>query len=432
MNKDYDPRHFIHVIPMLRVSVLLLLGIICGDYLIETVNIRLWLIIYAVVLALAIVTMKRSPWVSSVSFLVCIFCIGAIRISFYDTNLPGEEGLSGSIQQWALDVRQGIVDQLASASGDSDALGVASAMALGDKNMLSAELRETYSRAGASHILALSGMHLAIVYFILASIFRTNKRRASITILLFIWAYVVLTGMSVSVVRAAIMLTLWQILNSIGREQHPLNVLGLTASIIMLVTPDCVWNIGFQMSFMAVLFILILLPYWQSRMPQRLCRPSASISHQFSKTDLAVRRMGRWLWSACGVSIAAQMAVAPLSLHYFGRLSNYFLVTNLIVIPCATVVVSMMLLFVLLTMVGTIIPTAIVSDAIGKAVCLTTRMMNQVLERLSALPGASIEDMYINKKQVVLLYIIIATLLVIFHKYFFTMPTSVLYRPEQD
>ena len=192
---------------------------------------------------------------------------------------------------------------------DSDAYAVVAAMTLGDKSALSQELREVYSVTGASHVLALSGLHLGIIYMLLTLLLGGSRFFTFSPFHFFtlsaIWSFVFLVGMPVSVVRSATMLTVYALLSLGHRDKMSVNTLAFTALLVLIVSPLSLFDIGFQMSYLSVFAILLMVP-----LSERL----------FPVGYLMTHRVIRWLWGMVAVSCAAQIGVAPLVAYYFGRL----------------------------------------------------------------------------------------------------------------
>ena len=140
---------------------------------------------------------------------------------------------------------------------------VLAAMTLGDKSCLTKDLRNVYSQTGTSHVLALSGLHLSIVFNILLltfGLFRINRWVSYWLTLLVLWCFVVLVGMPVSVVRAAIMLSVGSIALLLHRRAASLSALSLAAAIVLVMNPESLWDVSFQLSFMAVLSLVFMEP----------------------------------------------------------------------------------------------------------------------------------------------------------------------------
>ena len=265
----------------------------------------------------------------------------------------------------------------------SDALAVVAAMALGDKSALTQELREVYSVTGASHVLALSGLHLGIIYMLLTFLFGGKKLFTFSLFHLFtlicIWAFVFLVGMPVSVVRSATMLTAYALLSLGYRDRMSVNTLAFTALLVLLVSPLSLFDIGFQMSYMAVFAILLLVPLSECLFP-----PGYLMEH----------RIVKWLWGIVSVSCAAQIGVAPLIAYYFGRFSTLFLLTNLIVIPGVTLILY-------LSMIVFVMPS------LAYLLLYIASFLNYVLTRIAAIPGASIDGLHPTILQATMTYVVI-------------------------
>ena len=189
---------------------------------------------------------------------------------------------------------------------DEEAYGVITAMTLGDKTTLSKELKGTYSRVGASHILALSGLHLMIIYGVITLVIGWHRYHMATQIItvLAIWAFALLTGLSTSVVRSAFMISLYALLSLGYRERMSVNTLAFVAIVLLIINPMAIYDLGFQLSFLAVLGILLIHPLINNLIAAN------------------VQQKHRWLSSAWGlvtVSIAAQIATAPLVMYQFGR-----------------------------------------------------------------------------------------------------------------
>ena len=259
-----------------------------------------------------------------------------------------------------------------------------SAMTLGDKSLIDKDLRSDYSRAGASHVLALSGLHLGIIYFVFSFMTARWRRRyhhwsrpvVEGLILITIWSYVVLVGMSPSVVRAAIMMTVYSLLSLQNRNRSSLNALAFTAIIMLVADPMILFNISFQLSFVAVAFILL----YQGRIYSLI--PSSS--HPIVK----------WCWRLLSVSLAAQLGVAPLTAYYFHQVSSYFLLSCLVVMVFTPLIIYLSLLFFLLMWLPAVQSWLV-------------HTQNTCLQGVSSLPGSTFVTPSLHPLQVCLIYVII-------------------------
>lgn len=286
-------------------------------------------------------------------------------------------------------IREKLLERYRCYGADGSSYAVLAAMTLGDKSALSKELREDYSIAGASHVLALSGLHLSIIYTILLLLTFGYRRRwlPQVLIMLAVWSYVVLVGMSASVVRSAVMLTIVSMVTILNRGSVLLNSLSFAAFVMLLCNPLTLYDIGFEMSFMAVLGIAMLEP---------LMRPRHLPKNIFQKLLYMI-------WGVISVSIAAQVGTAPLVAYYFGRFSCYFIITNLIVIPCATIILYGVVALAVLSW------WHLLANHIASALILITGFMNTVLHRIASLPGASIDGISLSPLQVIAVYIFLFT-----------------------
>ena len=291
----------------------------------------------------------------------------------------------------ALQWRSTLVQRIISPDDDSDAQAVLAAMVLGDKSELSKELRATYSATGASHILALSGLHLGIIYLLLTQLTLGRRRMwlTQVPVVLGIWAFALITGLSTSVVRAAMMISLYAVFSLGGRRQSPLGVLSFTAIIMLLFNSDSLYDIGFQLSFMAMLGILVFVPLFERMVSIRW---------------LMEHRVVKWLIAMMTMSVAAQLTTAPLVAYHFGRFSTYFLLTNLLAIPIATLI--------LYVAVATLIVPA-VAGVLG----WLAGVLNAVLGWVSGLPLASIEGLHPSLLQVAMMYLLEAVFFLILWRY---------------
>lgn len=288
----------------------------------------------------------------------------------------------------ALRLRQQLADRLRQSGIEGEALSVIAAMTLGDKSGLTREMKEAYSVSGASHVLALSGLHLGIIYAFLTLLFpRRRWRVASQGVVLgSIWSYVILVGMPASVVRAAVMISVYAVASLLGRARMSVNALSLAAIVMLVANPLNLWDIGFQFSFAAVLAIFILFQPLSALLPKRLWMSSCMV---------------KWVWSMIIVSVAAQVGTAPLVMYYFGRYSCYFLLTNFLVIPAA-----MLILYSVLAMFA-LSPFAVVERLLATFVLTVARWLNGGVSHIAAWPGASIEGIRISRLQLILIYLLI-------------------------
>ena len=265
------------------------------------------------------------------------------------------------------------------------AYAVVAAMTMGDRSGLTRELRQSYAASGASHVLALSGLHLGVIYGLLSLIFVHRRMRVlgQVLAMVAIWAYAALVGMPPSVLRSATMLTIFAFVVLTGRRQVSLNTLAFAAVVQLVVSPLSLWDVGFQMSFLAVLGIVML---------------NMRLGNVETPACIGRWRVIGWVWSLVKVSLAAQIAVAPLSMYYFGTFPCYFLLTNLVAIPLATIIVYTSIVMYALGF------CAWMQGVVATFVGWMATLMNTSLGFIASLPGACMYGIHINARQVWLMY----------------------------
>ncbi len=209
---------------------------------------------------------------------------------------------------------------------EGEELAVCSALLLGKRDYLSEEVRDSFSRAGVMHVMAVSGLHVGIIYLLLYYLFffmdgfRKGRFLRISLILIFLWLYALITGLSPSVLRATIMFSFLVIGQNLGRNTNIYNNLALSAFILLLINPFLLRNAGFQLSYLAVGGIVFLYP-----------RIYALLSPKFLLIDK--------LWSLFCLSLSAQLSTFPLVIYYFHQFPNLFFISNIVVIPLVGIII---------------------------------------------------------------------------------------------
>lgn len=288
-------------------------------------------------------------------------------------------------------LRHDVLQRLGALGVEGREYAVVAALVLGDKSQLPKDLKDDYSISGASHVLALSGLHLSIVYGLLSFLLMGWRRKwlGQLLVMTLVWAYVVLVGFSPSVVRSAVMLSVCALVSLMQRSNFSLNTLSLAAVVMLCVNPLTLFDVGFQMSFMAVLGILVFNGPLQSL-----------VSHEF----LERHSLANFSWSMVTVSLSAQLLIFPLVICHFGRFSTYFLISNFIAIPCATLLLCAAVLLVPLSF----FPAA--GAWLAGVMAKVTALMNDGLRMVASWPGASIDNIHWTVGQTVAVYVVIACL----------------------
>ena len=270
---------------------------------------------------------------------------------------------------------------------------LASALVLGVTDGLDNELLNAYAASGAMHVLSVSGLHVGIIYWVILLLFRPFKKIQSskwilaVVSLLILWTYAFITGISPSVLRAVTMFSFVAIARPLNRQTNIYNTLAASAFFLLLYDPFMIMSVGFQLSYLAVLGIVALQPplylLWEPR-----------------------NRFLDEVWKITAVSIAAQLATFSLGLFYFHQFPNYFLLTNLFVIPISFVV--------LLMGIAVIFTNALSSVAsfLGMILEWIIRVLNEGVFIVERLPFSLLENIHINSLQCWLLILIVVAIYV--------------------
>lgn len=229
--------------------------------------------------------------------------------------------------------------RLADAGLRGDELATVGALTLGYKDDIDPEVRRHFQASGAAHVLAVSGLHTGIIYGLLVWLLtlggrfrpmhenRWGRRAISAVIIAVMWGYAWLTGMTPSVVRAVLMVSLFEIGRMFYRQSFSLNTIAAAAVLILLVRPSDLWSVSFQLSFAATAAIVVMV------------NGMGKVFHYRELRQTFAGRVINWIIALMLVSIAAQLGTLPITIYYFGQVSSYFLLTNLIVLPLATLLV---------------------------------------------------------------------------------------------
>ena len=311
-----------------------------------------------------------------------------------------------------LKLRQKAIENLRESGLDGQEHAIVAAMVLGDRSAITKEMRETYSVSGASHVLALSGLHLGIIYWLLSLLFVHMRwqRLGQLVTLPAIWIFSLMVGFSPSIVRAATMLTICSFVMLLRRQPLSLNSLSLAALVMLVANPLSLWDVGFQLSFMAVLAIVCFY-----RPIERTIKYSFAICPDGILQNRIIRTILLWMTGIIAVSLATQLLVAPLVAYYFGRFPTYFLLTNLVAIPLVTFILYFAVLYFLIlaftSITGLSIP--ILQSFVNQTLNLCSFTLNNTLGHIASFPGSSIEGLQLNEWQLVLVYILIGGIIYI-------------------
>ena len=290
-------------------------------------------------------------------------------------------------------IRYSLLDVLKRSNLSGNELAVASALVLGYKADLDNELLKAYSSSGAIHVLAVSGLHVGIIFMVLKmlllpfSFIQRTKWLRALILLSVLWLYALITGMSPSVMRAATMFSFIAVGEALSRKAYIYNSIAASAFILLLANPANLLELGFQFSYMAVIAIVFLHPFLKDL-------------YTFKNWFLDKA------WDLACVSIAAQLGTAPLMLYYFHQFPSYFLLSNYVVIPAASVIIygAMLLFF--------ISPVSVLFETVGWLLDKFLYAVNYMVFFIEKLPGSITTGIRFAGWEVLFAYILVATMTV--------------------
>ncbi len=292
----------------------------------------------------------------------------------------------------AAKLRGKIIENLKSAGFGQDELGIIQALLLGQRSDISEETYNSYKNAGAVHILAVSGLHIGIILLLLQFLFRPLERLPHGKtvklgmIVLMLWAYALLAGMSASIVRAVSMFSFVAYALYLNRPGNTFNILALSMFFILLVfDPNLLFQVGFQMSYAAVYAIVWVYPLLQKF---------------WSPKNVIVQK----IWQLLSVSISAQLGVLPISLFYFHQFPGLFFVSNLLVVPFMGLILGLGILIIVLAL-SDLLPlfgVTIYDNLI--------RILNATVDWIASQEVFIFKNISFDAVQLVLAYVLVITL----------------------
>lgn len=288
-----------------------------------------------------------------------------------------------TVSQWADDRFR------AHLSEDSAAYGLVKAMLLGRRDDLGTEQVGDYVISGAVHILSVSGMHVAIIFLAISTAFGWVKRwRFGKWIYLLLMAallgfYALVTGLPPSVQRAALMCMVLVTAEVAERKHYPMNTLAFSALIILLLDPCALYDVGFQLSYLAMAGIFLLY------------QPICSILQPSN-------RFLRFIWQVTALAFAAQIATFPISLFYFHQFPTYFWLVNPLVVAFTNILLPAALVLLLVSLSG----ISWLSWIAGQVVTFSAWLTDWAASIPRSLPGHLLENLHLSEMEVILLYCI--------------------------
>lgn len=287
------------------------------------------------------------------------------------------------------ELRARIIERFQRAGINGEALELVKAMSIGARETLPNRVRDHFSRSGIAHLLALSGLHVGFIYALFAFLFRfigIDKRYKRILRegipLLATWGFVLLAGASPSLLRATIMLSIWGASRVFFMRWQSIDVLALAALLILWLSPAALYDLGFQLSFCALLGIVLIYPRMQTATRSRY-------------------KVLAWGKQILGVSLSAQLGTLPITLHYFGTLPLLSLLTNIVAIPLAALIVPLALV------IGFLPTGSFLSHIGGFVLQYCANSLLWISEQIASFPWATLTGLRIPTYLAWLLAIII-------------------------
>jgi competence protein ComEC len=304
-----------------------------------------------------------------------------------------EDIKKSSIKRYASYLQRFFSNKLIESGLSPAEFSVAAAILLGNDETLEPELRASYAATGVSHILCVSGMHVGVIFMILGFLLKpldgTVRTRfiKNVLLLIAVWLYANITGLAPSVTRAATMFSFVIIGKFLHRKTNVFHSLFASLFMLLSIKPLLLFEMGFQLSYLAVFGIVLF-------------------QNKITKWYKPKTKVVKYFWELSAVSLVAQAATAPIATYYFGQFPNYFLLTNLFVIPMSFV----------MTVTGVATLAFSFSDFLSKGIGfllnLELKIMNTIVLYVEKLPGALITNISINYIQVLMLYVFFITFLV--------------------
>ncbi|MCZ4694083.1 ComEC family competence protein [Ancylomarina euxinus] len=296
-----------------------------------------------------------------------------------------EKNQSFNFKHLAVVWRQRLLNIYKRAGLKNEAYEILAALTLGARDEVSEDVKTVWSAAGATHVLAVSGLHVGIIFgvmqFLLSFLAGSKLGRffRGVILLACLWSYALLTGLSPSVMRAASMFSILAIALMINRKGTIYNSLAISALLLLLINPFVLFDVGFQFSYLAVVSIVYFQPKFENMI----------------KLNSFVLR---WTWRLFTVSLAAQIGTFPLAIYYFHQFPAYFFLSNFVIIPVAGLLIYSSALLLIFSEIDFITKwfTYLLQHFV--------ELIHGLIYQIQALPGALVERITFTSLQVVLLY----------------------------
>ena len=272
------------------------------------------------------------------------------------------------------------------------------AFLLGQRQELNATLIQNYRQAGVMHILAISGLHVGVLYGVVLLAFKAlnlgyKHRFICLTItLLFLGGFALLTGLSPSVLRCVALFSVIAITHTFNQNHNIYNAMALALMLLVVISPNIIFEVGFQLSYLAVLIIIVSNPL-------------------FKKLHFSSNKIINYVIDLLSTSFMVQLLLMPLLIYYFNQIPTLFLLANLVVIPIAVLTLYFLVIILMLNYVAPAL-----SIGLGKVVGLLVDFLNNYVSWIAHVKHASIQNVPFNELLLVALYLILISAFILLFK----------------
>ncbi|MCM4160999.1 ComEC family competence protein [Antarcticibacterium flavum] len=303
---------------------------------------------------------------------------------------PGLRNIAGNL-------RDGIIGNIKKYKFEQDELAIIQALLLGQRQEISQEIYSNYAAAGVIHILAVSGLHVGIILLLLNRLLQPldrlpkGKVLKAILLLVLLWSFALLAGLSPSIVRAVSMFSFVAIGMQLNRRTSVLNTLFISLLVLLLINPGYISQVGFQLSYAAVFSIVLIQP-------------------QLFALYKGENRLIKYFWGILTVTVAAQIGVLPLSLFYFHQFPGLFFLTNLLILPFLGIILGAGILVLLLAAAGWL------PELLARAFGWMISVLNEVVAFIAAREDFIFENISFSLLLCLVSYLLVAGFILLLKK----------------
>lgn len=294
--------------------------------------------------------------------------------------------------------RNTLLEKLSASGLKVQVKGMIEALVLGQRQHVDPEITKSFRDAGVIHILALSGLHVGIILLILRFItrpilrIRQGRWLQSVILVVLLWFFALLTGMSPSIMRAVTMFSFIAVGMNLKRKGSVYHSLTLSAFVLLIYDPRLLFQVGFQLSYMAVFSIVLIQPMLAGLWPWR-------------------NKIKDFFWSIFTVTVAAQIGVAGISLFYFHQFPGLFILGNMLLLPVLPFIIGAALLLIVLLLIG--FPTEWLTNGLN----IVLEFIIDIVGKISSWDWFIIKDVYFSLGETILLYVFLFSLVLFFRPY---------------